>query len=503
MADQLTGRLSAIAREAASRAVSPDAAAAFEDLAARLEGPIRLAIAGRVKAGKSTLLNALIGEELAPTDAGECTRILTWYRYSERPYATLHPRSGDVVERPYSRRQGALQVDLGGRDAADVDHLEVGWPTSRLKDLILIDTPGIASLSEDVSARTHEQLSATGERSPVADAVLYLLRHTHASDMRFLEAFHDRDIAQGTPVNTVGVLSRADEIGTSLPDAMEVADRVARRYEQDPRLHRLCPVVVPVNGLLGHASVTLREADYRLLRAIAAAPAQQVAELLLSADRFASLDIGDAAPADQRAAVLERFGLFGVRLAVGMIRDGQAASSSELARRLVDNSGLPRLRSVVLVQFETRARILKARSAVSGLQAMLRRGMCREPSRLLGRLEELTSSAHELEEVRILLQLRSGDLALPAARGAELDRLMGGAGHDRTARLGLPSEASSEEVYAAALAALGTWQRVERHPLSDRATQLAARTAARTLEEILASPEVAADDADAGPAPFR
>ena len=37
----------------------------------RLEGPLRVAIAGRVKAGKSTLLNALVGERLAPTDAGE------------------------------------------------------------------------------------------------------------------------------------------------------------------------------------------------------------------------------------------------------------------------------------------------------------------------------------------------------------------------------------------------------------------------------------------------
>ena len=53
-------------------------------------------------------------------------------------------------------------------------------------------------------------------------------------------------------MNAVGVLSRADEIGGCRLDAMEAADRVARRYEADARLRRLCPVVVPVNGLLGH-----------------------------------------------------------------------------------------------------------------------------------------------------------------------------------------------------------------------------------------------------------
>ncbi|MDN5750703.1 MAG: dynamin family protein, partial [Pseudonocardia sp.] len=39
---------------------------------ARLDEPLRVAIAGKVKAGKSTLLNALVGEQVAPTDAGEC-----------------------------------------------------------------------------------------------------------------------------------------------------------------------------------------------------------------------------------------------------------------------------------------------------------------------------------------------------------------------------------------------------------------------------------------------
>ena len=44
-----------------------------------------------VKAGKSTLLNAMLGERIAPTDAGECTRLVTWYRYSATPTITLHP----------------------------------------------------------------------------------------------------------------------------------------------------------------------------------------------------------------------------------------------------------------------------------------------------------------------------------------------------------------------------------------------------------------------------
>ncbi|NLH68587.1 MAG: GTP-binding protein, partial [Brooklawnia sp.] len=50
------------------------ASALLVDLENRLQEPLRVAIAGIVKAGKSTLLNALLGEQIAPTDAGECTR---------------------------------------------------------------------------------------------------------------------------------------------------------------------------------------------------------------------------------------------------------------------------------------------------------------------------------------------------------------------------------------------------------------------------------------------
>ena len=241
----------------------------------RLHGPLRLAIAGKVKAGKSTLLNALLGEEIAPTDAGECTKIVTWYAEGPAPQVVVHPLRGDPVSRPWTRESGALEVDLGELSAADVDHIAVTWPTSRLRAMTILDTPGIASISADISARTHRVLDAVEGRVPVADAVLYLMRHTHASDVRFLESFHDDELAHGTPMNSVGVLSRADEIGSCRLDALEVADRIARRYEADPRMRRLCPIVLPVAGLLAHASATLREAEYALLNTWPGLPGRQ------------------------------------------------------------------------------------------------------------------------------------------------------------------------------------------------------------------------------------
>lgn len=51
---------------------------ALNDISLGVENGDFITVIGSNGAGKSTLLNALVGEQLAPTDAGECTKIVTW-----------------------------------------------------------------------------------------------------------------------------------------------------------------------------------------------------------------------------------------------------------------------------------------------------------------------------------------------------------------------------------------------------------------------------------------
>jgi hypothetical protein len=467
----------------------PDAAArtALEAAAARLDEPLRVAIAGKVKAGKSTLLNAMVGEELAPTDAGECTRIVTWYRDGPAYRVLLYRHDGHQEERGFDRRAGAIRVDLRG-PADQVDHVEVRVPSRRLREHTLIDTPGIASISEDVSLRTLTFLEADSDRVAATDAVVYLLRHMHGSDLRFLEAFHGDDLVRGSPMNAVGVLSRADEIGGCRLDAMDDAGRVAARYQADERLRRLCPIVVPVAGLLAAAGATLREDEFRSLATIAAAPLGEVVELLLTADRFTAESAAVPVPQPDRRLLLGRSGLFGVRLGVQLIRDGVVHNAEDLARELTARSGMDRLRDVLAAQFVNRSRVLKARSALAALDVTLRSRRDPAAAELAAKAEEIRASAHEFTEVRLLHLLRSGRLTGRPEQLAEMERLLGGSGAEPTARLGLPADADPQRVAAAATEALGRWLRVAEHPLSARPLRTAARATARSCEGILAPP---------------
>lgn len=463
----------------------------LDELRRRLDEPLRIAIAGKVKAGKSTLLNALVGDQVAPTDAGECTQVVTWYRDGRSPRIVVHPRVGAPAAIPVQRRDGALVIDLQGHAAEDLDRMVVDWPSQFLRATTLIDTPGTASLSTVTSRRAVRFLNPDDDTPTEADAVVYLMRRLHASDSEFLEAFRDQGVARAASVNTVGVIARADEIGGGRLDAMTSARAVADRYRGEPALRGLCQNVVAVAGLLAQTGRTLRQTEFTALRELAGTPDGELTAALLTADRFGSDDLDPAAagslPGDTRRALLSRFGLFGVRLSVSLIQRG-VDSAAALAAELVAHSGLADLRDVLHNQFAERRDLLKARSALLGLDAVLRTDPQPESAALAGDVERIFAGAHEFAELRLLSALRSGAVALPAAVVPDAERMLGETGAAVRTRLALPPDAGPPVVRTAALEALGRWQDLAENPMTARSAADAYRVLVRTCEGMLVAP---------------
>jgi hypothetical protein len=452
---------------------------------ARLDDPLRVAIAGKVKAGKSTLLNALIGDELAPTDAGECTKIVAWYTNGNTYRATLYPSGGEARQTPFSREQGAIEVDLQGLDPDAIDRIVIEWPSASLAEMTLIDTPGLASVSEEISKRTEDFLALENDRDTPADAVLYLMRHFHRSDARFLEAFHAEELAHPSPVNAIAILSRADELGSGRPDALESARRVAARYRGDARIRRLCQTVLPVAGLLAQSGATLREAEYKALDAIATLPPERLGLLLVSADRFMADDPDLPLSQNERAELVRRFGLFGVGLAIQLIASGEAADSDALSTLLVERSGVEDLRRVLMTQFAGRRELLKARAALVVLQAVLRDDPVPTSRDLAFALERVQAGAHEFTELRLFNAFRSGAVTFRPEEEDEVDRLLGANGNAPATRLGLDENAGTDALRTALFETIGRWRQRAESPMTTRDVAEAATVLVRSCEGML------------------
>src|SRR6478735_11793023 len=342
----------------------PDVYNELDWIGRRLNEPIRIALAGTLKAGKYNLVNERVGEEIAPTDATEATRIVTWFRHGPTPKVTANHRGGRRSNVPITRAtaggsgERGLTFDFASLDPNDVVDLDVDWPAAELIDTTIIDTPGTSSLSRDVSERTL-RLLVPDDGVPRVDAVVFLLRTLNAADIALLKQIGTLVGGSSGALGVIGVASRADEIGAGRIDALLSAKDVAARFTTEMDQTGICQAVVPVAGLLALTARTLRQSEFVALEKLAGVEPAQLTKAMLSVDRFVREDSSLPVDAATRAQLLDRFGMFGIRMAIAVLRSGIADSAS-LADELLERSGLVALRDVIDQQFAQRSELLKA-----------------------------------------------------------------------------------------------------------------------------------------------
>ncbi len=457
-------------------ALEPPTAARVDQVVTRLAGPLQLAVAGRIKSGKSTVVNALIGRRVAPTDVRECTRLVTRFQYGTVDRVEVVHTDGSRRTVPYDA-DGLVPADLGA-PVETIAYVDAYLTSATLRAVTVIDTPGLDSLDQASSRRTEVLLGAAGG-APVsaaevtpragepgldagsqaaiaqAEAVLYVLTQAaRADDEQALAGFHACSTPQArTPVNAVAVLSKADQVGGDDPWA--TATELAA--EQAGALRHRVWDVLPLVGLVAEATGTghFTEADAEALRGVAALPADERELLFFSADLF--LRPETPVPVAARARLLERLDLFGIRHAVTELAAEPRLATGELRRRLADASGFPAVREVVESTFRRRADAIKAGVALTALDAVAARAGPMDRSRIRDAVEELMRQpeAHELRLLEAAGAVMAGTVPLPPELAVEVARLVGS--DDPAAQLGRPG-GSPDELRAAALEAAGRWR---------------------------------------------
>ncbi len=106
-----------------------------------------LVVIGQFKRGKSTLINALIGNDLLPTAVLPLTSIITMIKFGEEQKVKIIFENESVLEIPQHELYNYITESGNPKNEKKVKLVEILFPSEFLKDgIVLIDTPGIGSL---------------------------------------------------------------------------------------------------------------------------------------------------------------------------------------------------------------------------------------------------------------------------------------------------------------------------------------------------------------------
>ncbi|MEV6346766.1 dynamin family protein [Actinoplanes sp. NPDC051851] len=446
--------------------IGSDAGGQVRQIGDRLHEPLRVAIAGRLKAGKSTLVNALIGRRVAPTAAGECTRVVTRFRYGPADRVDIVTRTGERQSRPLDD-DGMVPARLGV-PARDIAYLDVTLTSDSLRDLTVVDTPGLSSTDVASSARASMLIGNapfdddidvdSADAVATAEAVIYVFTQAvRADDLQALHAFHDASAKlAASPINALGVLAKVDTLAGGAGDPWPIAGPLAAG--QAALLSRTVGDVVPVAGLLAETAEAgrLTAADRDALAVLAGLPAAELTLLLTSVDLFRTLP----APVSPgiRERLLARLDLYGIGFACALLTASPRLSTGELVRQLLAASGFPRLRQTLEQSFGWRSDAIKAGWALTRLDRIA--GHTADPlvrETIRDALERTLREPayHRLRLLDAAQRAATGAVRLPADREQELIRLA--TSDDPRWILALPG-AAIPELATAAVAAAGRWR---------------------------------------------
>ncbi len=132
----------------------------LDTLSDTLVGHVEVALIGRVSSGKSSLINALIGQSLLPVGVRPVTAITTRLTYAAEASAHTVALDGSIQAIPLSELPVYLDQDRQGpQQPLRLREVRIGVPAEVLSaGVVLTDTPGLGSLHPQASAHVWDYL---------------------------------------------------------------------------------------------------------------------------------------------------------------------------------------------------------------------------------------------------------------------------------------------------------------------------------------------------------
>lgn len=123
---------------------------------------LNLTVLGEFNRGKSTFVNSLIGANILPSGLTPTTSSINILKYSTNSYLKAFYKNK-------SEKEFLLEKNtFDSLDYENINYLEIGSNSDFLKNIIIVDTPGVNDINE-------QKLEVTYNYIPNSDAVIFLL----------------------------------------------------------------------------------------------------------------------------------------------------------------------------------------------------------------------------------------------------------------------------------------------------------------------------------------
>lgn len=140
---------------------------------------------GQFKRGKTSLINALLGESLLPAAAVPLTSVVTILAYGETHRITVHPLDGGRFDIPPEALADYVTEPGNPGNAKGVREVLIQTPSPLLRNGVrIVDTPGVGSVFRHNTDTAYARL-------PQCDAALFVLSADQPASEAELEFLHE------------------------------------------------------------------------------------------------------------------------------------------------------------------------------------------------------------------------------------------------------------------------------------------------------------------------
>lgn len=486
----------------------PEASSLLEsinEMKNRLNTPLRVAVVGVMKAGKSTFMNALMNKNILDTGELETTYTVGWFRYAETPSLTICFRDGSTQDEPFENLQEWTVRTSANEKLNDVKYVIIYYPSEALRHMEFIDTPGLNSIYGTDAQNTLDFLSIKGSEDTLseasnADAVIYAFsRSTSGFDKEILESFHSGGKNMSTPINSVGILTKADISGiwdifeeqTPVESAKIVSETIMNNSDIKKQLFSVFPVCAKaIDGYF-----KLDDEDWLALKRIAQYDLQNLKDNLYDAHMFATSNDSEMelfGPVRIRKKLIQILGQYGILEIVRQLQNNK--SEIEIGEILQEKCGISSIQKIINSHFGNRTFLIKSQYILNYFGSVLSNikkaslynskifCIC---SQIEEELDELLISHQTLNELKILQMYYNGQLNFDDEQEQyDFLRITGEFGRSAEKRLGVDNGSSISQLKERAKEKVEFWHSKSGDFMRSNNYVTAATIIARSYEQM-------------------